>query len=573
MMSDSPGRTLSQILGSLVDGLWAGGVTRAVVCPGSRSTPLAILLDRHPSIELLMHYDERSAAYFALGLAKWSQAPVALLTTSGTAAANLMPAIAEASLAGVPLVILTADRPPELQDLGAPQTLLQRGLFGTQVKWAADLPVPMADPALTAHAALTGRRAALTARRTPPGPVHLNVPLREPLMPDLESVGRSVGSMRRGGHAPTAPVVPVDLSHWARRLELRTKRGVVVAGATNLQAARVAITRLAEGLGWPLLADPLSNLRGGLGVISAYDAVLRHAPDWLKPEYVVRIGAPPTSKALNQFLKGIPTAIIDLEGWWRDPDTSGVELLSVASFGALSADDLPKGGQDHWRTRWRLVDEMASRTLSTALQVLADSQPGFEGLVFGQLPHGLFPVAVAGSSMPVRDLDSFWRGGDTVWVSNRGANGIDGVVSTGLGVARASTAKTLVVLGDLSFYHDMNGLLAGRLHAVDATLLILNNNGGGIFSFLPQHALPADQFERLFGTPHGLDFSAAAAVYGVPFVRTTTWHETREALTAPSSGLSIVEWQTLPREDNVAHHQELWRMVRRSVKEAEGALL
>jgi 2-succinyl-5-enolpyruvyl-6-hydroxy-3-cyclohexene-1-carboxylate synthase len=551
-----------------VAGLVAGGADRAVICPGSRSTPLALGLLRHPRMRVRMHYDERSAAYFALGWARARRRPVVVLATSGTAVANFLAAVVEAHYSHVPLVLLTADRPPELWDAGAAQTIHQVGIFGPHVKWAASLPTPADHDALARHAVLVGRRAAEMARAGPAGPVHLNVPLREPLVPVFRGdAGPAVHPPEVFGGPPPA-AVPAGL---AERLE-DAGPGILVAGASDLADAWPALQALSAALGWPILADPLSNLRTVADpdsrIISRYDLVLRGpARTVLTPAVAVRFGAPPTSKVLNTWLESIPTWVVDPDGGFRDPTLGAAAFWTGGPPAAATAVAVRDG---RWLARWQAAERLADDALRTALGEIGAAAPEFEGLWYPRLqaPWARGLAVMVGNSMPVRDLDSFFgraAGGPRFW-GNRGAMGIDGVLSTGLGLA-AEGQRVLVILGDLSFFHDQNGLLAARLGRLDATVVVVHNDGGGIFSFLPQHALDPGTFETLFGTPHGLDFEGTARTYGLPFRRVTHVDELEAAVRATlgEPGTHLVEWRVLPREDNVRRHDEVAQAVARSV--------
>ena len=546
----------------LVEGLSAGGIKEVVVAPGSRSTPLALALYRHPAVHLYMHYDERAAAYFALGLADAAHRPVALLCTSGTAAANFLAAVVEASLSDIPLVVLTADRPPELRDVGASQTIEQRNLYGSFVRWFYECPLP--DPTLSDHGlyARIGLRAARRAASTRPGPVHLNVPFREPL-----GIGGRPDNVptHRAGESGVAPMAP----HRSRRdlealaLSLAGQRGVVVAGAEDLERGAPAITSLARALAWPLVADPLSNLRRpGVPVLTHYDGWLT-AADWrnLHFDVQVRFGPPPVSKPLNQGLQTVPLVLIDREDHWRDPFFQTARWISVPDYGVLEpvpARIRPSslaGAADAFQA----ADARAAAAMSAAIAGLPEAGSRFEGALFARLAPAVtgYQALLVGNSMPVRDLDTFARDLGPRVFGQRGASGIDGVLSHGFGIS-AALGRTLVVVGDLSFVHDLNGLLAAHLHQLPVTAVVVNNRGGGIFSFLNQHGdLPAEEFETLFGTPHAIDLAQAAGAFGVPYARMT---DVRDVLAAVSeqaavAGPLVVEWQVADREDNLRWHQ------------------
>ncbi|TAK62809.1 MAG: 2-succinyl-5-enolpyruvyl-6-hydroxy-3-cyclohexene-1-carboxylic-acid synthase [Dehalococcoidia bacterium] len=556
--------------GAFVDELACAGVRHVVVCPGSRSTPLTMLLDAHPGIRVWMHLDERSAAYFALGMAKASREPVSVLATSGTATVNFAPAVVEAYYAKVPLIVLTADRPPELRGVGAPQTIDQLRLYGPHAKWSVDMPLPESTDEAARHWRLVAARAAATAIEAPRGPVHVNFPFREPLIPamaDAPSSGRAAAHVTP---APRRPH-PDDVEAIARELrELR--RGIIVCGPGDDPALPDAVASLGRALGYPVLADPLSGVRCGPHdralVVSAYDALLRdpRAVEELRPEAVLRFGAQPTSKPLVTLLRACEDArqiIIDGDGGWTEPFPASTQLVraDAAPFCEALAAAACVDADERWVRAWTSADGAARAAIASHLRDGEElSEPAVIADLAAELPDGA--AVFAGNSMPVRDLDSFFAasGAGVRFMANRGASGIDGVVSSALGAASVAGPLVLVV-GDLSFYHDMNGLLAAKRHAIDGTIVLVNNDGGGIFSFLPQAAHP-ERFEELFGMPHGLDFAAAAAVYGIEFVRARNRRHFREELarSIASPGVQIIEVRT-ERAANVDAHRAIWRAV------------
>ncbi len=550
-------------MGALVEALARSGVRHACLCPGSRSTPIALKLAEHPEIKLWTHLDERSASFFALGLAKASRQPVVLLATSGTAAANFLPAVVEAFYSRVPLVVLTADRPHELRDRGAPQTIDQLHLYGKHAKWFFDLPEPSVE--LTSLGRDVAARGVATALDAPAGPVHLNVPLREPLVPEpairLEPSAIAVTSAPR---APTAEVLDRLTS------QLEDRHGLIVCGPQEDPAFPEAVAALAQHLQFPILADPLSGVRCGPHdrslVLDAYDALLRVETD-LEPEVVLRFGAAPTSKPLQQFLQHHASALhvlVDGGAGWRDPLGVSTEIHHVdATLLCRGLDSsIPATASREWSATWRRLDHLARAALC---EYVASLHEPFEGAVFRELGSALPENATlfAGNSMPVRDMDTFLPSSPKSWriLSNRGANGIDGVVSSALGCSVASRGPTVLVIGDISFYHDLNGLLAARQHRLDLLVILVNNDGGGIFSFLPQADLP-EHFELLFGTPHGLDFEPFVRGYGGTFSRVDDPGGFQRALTdgLAGTGLRVIEVPT-ERQRNVVLHRQAWRAV------------
>ena len=548
------------------------GLQDVVISPGSRSTPLALAFAAYPQIRRRVLLDERSAAFFALGLAKRSGRPVALMCTSGSAAANFHPAVVEARYGHVPLVVLTADRPRELRDIGAAQTIDQVGLYGSDAKWFADLPIGEA-PAEIGYAEMAAERAMVIAQSAPAGPVHINVPLREPLLPQAPLGSRRVEARRALAVAERRP--PRGLLEEAAKL-LSAERAAIVAGPLPPQRPLPDLPALAARLGLPLLADPLSGLRfGGRGALSSYDLYLR-AKDIrtrLQPDVVLRVGGLPTSKALAGLVSSAGRQVLlSGEEAFRDPLlVPGVVLpgdahLVLQDLLAL----LPERPQTTYSRVFQAADDAARGAAEAWLSRLAEP---FDGAAIRTLRSLLGPedLLFVGSSMPVRDLDSFAGGGAGPRVlSNRGANGIDGVVSSALGAACAHTGgRAALAIGDLSFYHDQNGLLAARRCGVSLTVLLLHNDGGGIFSFLPQSG--REDFEEFFGTPHGLDFAPVVQMYGGSYVRPRGFAELRSALedALGAHGLHVVELRT-ERARNVALHEEAFSLAQEAARAALG---
>ncbi len=568
---------------ALIDELARSGLRHACLCPGSRSAPLAYALAAERRITTWVHVDERSAAFFALGLARSTGLPALLVCTSGTAAANFLPAIVEARYARVPLLVLTADRPPELRDNGAPQAIDQIHLYGHNVKWFVETPLPEAHEATLRYTRTLACRAMAEAQGAPAGPVHLNLPFREPLVPPRgPEIAAPYG---RPDGKPYARVLPSDaitadasdLDALAREL-LVTSRGLIVCGPESFPAPAADVVDLARALEYPILADPLSGLRCGPHhadgfVLDAYDAYLRdpRALDY-RPDVVLQLGAAPTSKALQTFLRDVDRhVLVDAQGGWREPGSRAGLVLRAhpAQLAASVARLRTQEADGPWIEGWRRLDRSARGAMEAFLETLDEP---FEGRIFAELARLLPDGAAlfAGNSMPVRDLDTFFPGSSKRirFLCNRGANGIDGVVSTALGAAAAAGGPLVQVVGDLSFYHDLNGLLAARRYPIDATIILVNNDGGGIFSFLPQASLP-EHFEALFGTPTGLDYRPAIEMYGCGYRRVESWPEFRrgvsESLASP--GVQVVEMRT-ERARNVELHRGVWQAVRSALWDA-----
>lgn len=554
---------------TLVDEWVRNGVAEAVVAPGSRSTPLAVALAADGRLRLHVILDERSAAFFALGLGLASGRPAVLLTTSGTAAAELHAAVVEAHQAGVPLIACTADRPPDLHHVGAPQTVEQEHLFAGAVRWAHAPGVAEETTAGTWRSLAARAVLEATANRAGPGPVHLNLAFREPLAgtPDRTVAGR------RGGapwhvQAPALALPPADVV-----AALTGARGVIVAGAGAGDPDEVH--RLAEALGWPVLADPRSGCRQPRpATVAAADALMRseHFVAGTRPEVVVRLGAPWASRVVGEWVAGldVPQYLVDPHGAWLDPGRSATTVVAADPnlFAAAVAGAGPTPAPPGWAARWAAAEAAAQQALTDTLAGRGLTEPGVARAVVGALPAGA--TLFVSSSMPVRDVEWYGAPRPSLRVlSNRGANGIDGVVSSALGAAVAAAGHTVALVGDLAFLHDTNALLIppGTGTGVDATVVVVDNDGGGIFSFLPQAStLSEARFERLLGTPHGLDLSAVARAHGVRADAVTTVDEVAAAVALRPDGLRVVVARTPDRASNVALHDELHRAVAAAVE-------
>lgn len=568
---------------ALMEELVRGGVRHAVVCPGSRSTPLALACAERPELTTWSVIDERSAAFFALGLAKESGAPVAVVATSGTAGAHFYPAAIEAAMSYVPLLLLTADRPPELQGWGAPQTMPQQHLFGGFARWFVDLGLPEASPAALLHLRATAARAVATARRAPRGPVQLNAPFREPLAPTPDGVPLDklppLATSGRAGEpftriAPPAPEPdPAALAALRDRMAA-TERGVIVCGPRDPQdGLQAAVLRLGEIYGYPVLAEATSQVRyGASGPIALYDALLRHAPFARahRPELVVRLGGGLTPKGPQAWLDGSGAYTVQLsdQGGLFDPQHAAsmvIEGDAVKACARLAEGRAPRS------TAWAQSFAEAERRARAALEEAfarseALTEPRIAREVVTSLPAGanLF----VSSSMPIRAVDAFAPAGNALRVlANRGVNGIDGIVSSALGVAAGSGRPTALLVGDLAFLHDLGGLLTARRHKVPLTIVVVQNDGGGIFSFLPI-AKATEHFESLFGTPHGLpDLMPAAALFGARYAAPRTVSELRESLRAGlEGGLHLVEVR-VDRQSNPEEHRGLFARIAEAIGE------
>lgn len=572
---------LSYYLGAFVDELTRLGVCETVISPGSRSTPLAMLMAEHESMKTYVHVDERSAAYFALGIAKAKRRPVAILCTSGTAAANYWPAVSEAFHSRVPLLILTADRPHELRDVGAPQAMNQLNLFGSFAKEFIEMALPEASERMYQYVRTTTARAIAVMNGAPSGPVHMNFPLREPLIPNF-----SLPNLWEGGKAGRANqytsvtfgnsvLPPFHAGSLSKRLASMEK-GLIVCGEMNDPSFAEEVAAFAAAYQYPILADPLSNVRSGKhekeNVLECYDAFLRNEEiQNLQPDIIIRFGAMPVSKALTQYIQSRTSAVhlVIEKGGWRDPALIASEMIyadEVSVCRQLTAFASANQRETAWLRMWRELNALAREHLSYAG---LDEEP-FEGRVMMELADVLPDQSAlfVGNSMPIRDVDTFFLTRDKKIniLANRGVNGIDGTVSTALG-ASTHYEPLVLVLGDLSFYHDLNGLLAAKLHNLNATIVVINNDGGGIFSFLPQYA-EKKHFEALFGTPLGLDYEHVVNMYHGVFSRPKTWEQFRSAVAngISSNGLHVIEIRT-NRESNLQMHRALWATISTSVTE------
>jgi 2-succinyl-5-enolpyruvyl-6-hydroxy-3-cyclohexene-1-carboxylate synthase len=510
-------------LQAFVDELARCGLRRAVTSPGSRNAPLILTLADHARIEAVSVIDERAAGFVALGMAKASGRPVAVTTTSGTAAANLHPAVVEAFEARVPLIVLTADRPPELRGVGAGQAIDQLRLYGTAAKWFVEVGTHEPGRDTAVHYRALACRVYWTAAGGRPGPVHLNFPLREPLAPRPEDLpaddwagredGRPWTELREHASAPHAD----DVHALAGRIAT-APRGVIVCGPTPEDVAEPAV-RLAAQSGWPLLAEPTSGVRCGehdlSHVIAHYDVLLRidRFAQAHRPELVLRLGDTPTSKPLREWLTAAPQVVLDPHGAWHEPTRRAELILHAAAAPTLDAVaatlEMRSADRDPgWLGSWREADALVP-------QALAEAPDPFEPKVIAALERQLPDDALiwVSSSMPIRDLEAYFpRSSKRLrFLANRGASGIDGVVSSALGAALASGRPTWLITGDLALLHDVGGLLAARRAGVDLQIVCLNNGGGAIFDFLPV-AGHADRavYEEHIATPAGLDLSELA---------------------------------------------------------------
>jgi 2-succinyl-5-enolpyruvyl-6-hydroxy-3-cyclohexene-1-carboxylate synthase len=542
----------------LVDELVRCGLTDVVLAPGSRSAPLALAVHEQSRVRLHVRIDERSAAFLALGMAKRSGRPVAVVCTSGTAAANFHPAVVEAHESGVPLLVLTADRPPELRETGANQTIDQVKLYGSAVRWSCEVGVPEERPGMVAYWRSLVSRAWHVALDPDPGPVHLNLAFREPLIPDGdESWCEPLDGDATGAWTKVRAATPGSVLHVPP-----TRRGVLVVGDGAVNVKRyVAAASMA---GWPVLAEPNGNARYGDHALSAHHFLLG-VPEFVeryRPEVVVTLGKPGLSRPLLSFLRRAEEHVVVTPSLarWPDPVRSATQVAQEAEIPVVS-------GDDGWLKGWRTADLVARNAVDSVLDESAEvSEPRLARDLVSAMPGGSLLLAAA--SMPIRDLDQTMhpRRGIRI-LANRGASGIDGLVSTAVGAALAHGNRAYALLGDLAFLHDQNGLVIGpRDQRPDLVLVVVNNAGGGIFSLLPQAAF-VEPFERVFGTPHEVDIASVAAAHGVPYARLESMTGLSKVLAG--EGLRIVEART-ERAANAALHARMRDAAHEAVRASLG---
>jgi 2-succinyl-5-enolpyruvyl-6-hydroxy-3-cyclohexene-1-carboxylate synthase len=581
-------RDAYMLLRAFVDELARCGLQAACTSPGSRCAPLTLTLARESRVRCFSHVDERCAGFFALGLAKASGRPVAVACTSGTATAELMPAVVEAHEARVPLLVMTADRPPELRETGAGQTIDQLKLFGGAAKWFFEVGMHDAGEEQLRWVRTLACRAYWTTLDGRPGAVHLNFPLREPLVSDdplpADEQGRLDGrplltrSIARLAGPDDVQALAVPVAH--------SRRGVVVAGRHERDAPLgEAAAAFCTAAGWPLLADPLSGARRGGAAVAHYDALLRERSfaAGVRPDLVLRVGDLPTSKPLRTWLaamRDVPQAALDPEGVWQDPDAALCRSFALEPAAALLhlAAQAPPASDPDWLARWRSADELAAEAILGVLDDHGLSEPAIAAELGTLLPQQV--TLFVASSMPVREIETFWpvRSDPPRVLCNRGANGIDGTVSSAFGAAAHGPDPVVLLVGDVALAHDIGGLLAARRLELKLTIVLVNNGGGGIFDFLEVaragdgrrgagRADEEDIYTRHVATPTGLDFGEAATLYGLGHERAKTIPAFREALqralAAPRS--CIVEVKT-DREANVELHRRIWDAVSRSLR-------
>lgn len=537
---------------TFVSELYAYGIREIVISPGSRSTPMAIAIEAHPKMKSWIHPDERSAAFFAMGLMKGSERPVAILCTSGSAAANYTPAISESSLSHLPLVVLTSDRPHELRGIGAPQAIDQTNMFANYTQYQFDFPIADSNgdqDFMTNTVKFQLQKASQYLYGPHRGPIHLNLPFREPLTPDLEKVEWLTSDTKIMPHyQKTTSLNEINVI-------VKKRKGLIIVGDMQHQDVDQILT-FATIHDMPILADPLSQLRREHhpNVITTYDLLFRAGLE-VDVDFIIRVGKPVISKKINQWLKDTKAFQILVQNNDR-PDAFPItphvsyEMSANDFFRQLSETTTVERKQ--WLEKWQSLEKHAKVEIKDYVRTATD-EAAYVANVLDKLTTD--DALFVSNSMPIRDVDNLFIDCEAAVFSNRGANGIDGVTSTALGMAVYK--KVTLLIGDLAFYHDMNGLLMSKLNDINLNIVLLNNDGGGIFSYLPQKDTADAYFERLFGTPTGLDFEHTALLYDFTFKR----FESIEAFKyteLSKFGAHIYEIMTY-REDNLQQHLKLYK--------------
>lgn len=551
----------------MVASLVQNGVEQVVVSPGSRSTPLAYAFAHTKKLQLFRQIDERSAGFFALGLAKSTAKPVVLLCTSGTAAANYYPAIVEAKYARVPLIVLTADRPHELREVGAPQAINQIGLYGEHVKWSAEFPIPdNAGPTLPFIERHTARAVGI-ATAAPMGPVHINVPFREPLLVDFTDLPSA--SFQQSCISELAPS-----KHGIELLEEvieKTDRGLLVIGELPLGTDLSYVWTFIRKCQWPVVLESLSNMRSSIPadclsyIVTTYDAILKNTSfkKEAAPQTVIRLGAQPVSKFLSIFItESLPEnyVVIDEDPMFRDSTSMSTHFIHAKVGEWVSSIKVDNAGDAAYLTLWKRANDIALEAIK-AYGANEQDEGALVSKLLDSLPNE--SDVFVSSSMPIRDIDTFLRPTekDIGIFANRGTNGIDGVISTALGFSKGrENRQTYLLIGDLAFLHDANAFIATRYQPCDLTVIVMNNDGGGIFSYLPQSSVE-EHYEDLFGTPTALTFESVAAMYSMDYVKTSTIEEFELAInTQKQKPIQLIEAFT-NRAQNVTAHRNLWQTI------------
>ena len=532
-------RIMTHYLKAFIQGLKASGIREVVISPGSRSTPLALLIHRDEEMTTYIDVDERSAGFFALGLSQAHSRPVALVCTSGSAASNYYPAICEAEASHIPLVVLTTDRPAELREVGAPQTMNQQELYRGHVKHFTELALPEDTPDMRQYSYFHAMKNGYLATQKPAGPVHINIPVREPLLPDLESDFEFTHTTTMLEHHST-----LDSTALSTVLtKLTNKKGVIVLGEQHSRQDAQLYLELAKTLNWPIIGDPLTNLTSTGGEIvhlmRQADSFLPYSDETLQPEIVLRIGKLPLSKNVGIWLKRVSkenceTILVDEHGQWHDTLHNSQLVLPISAKWLAEAiiNEKPTQTSNGWIEVWTHYQAVSEELIKTTPLLTELSETAASFTLFNTLDER--STLFLANSNAIRFADRFALKNTNGYQSygNRGVNGIDGIISTALGVTAANPEKAnFLLVGDLTLFHDMNGLQMAKAYNLPLTIILLNNNGGGIFSFLSQRQLKPTDFEPLFGTPLNLDFETVATLYGAEYVKPTNLNEFQEEVT------------------------------------------
>jgi 2-succinyl-5-enolpyruvyl-6-hydroxy-3-cyclohexene-1-carboxylate synthase len=543
---------MKDYIAAAVDELYELGIREVVISPGSRSTSLSMLFCEH-HFQVYLNIDERCAGFFALGIAKEKQRPVVLVCTSGSAPSHYFPAVTEAYHSRIPLLLLIADRPPELRNVGAPQTIPQERMFGVFIKYYEELAISEYNSCQYSRNVM--RKAYMQCAEGKRGPVQINVPLREPLVPVL-----GTESFQMGRNRESFSYIEGEREAFFDASLLEDKKGIIICGPDADADYHKEVLCTAKQLNTPILADPLSNMRNynSSYIIESYDAFLKsdEIKQELKPEYMIMLGQIPVSKRLQQFIEASHDVFIiqiDKQAEYRNP------ALNTSLYLQTSPKNLFKNmsitnADDTYLNEWRRLQDIMRKQLKRAYS----EEKFFEGKVV-QILQEILPKQsrlMVANSMSIRDVDYFFEAKkqQIKVLCNRGTNGIDGTISTALGVSTAGYPVTLLT-GDLAFFHDMNGLLIGKTHSLKLIILLLNNNGGGIFQYLPQRG--EKYFEYLFCTPHGINFEGIKTLYGINYYKAKDYEELKELYGAclHFNGISVIEINTEMELSKKLHDQ------------------
>ncbi|WP_086445385.1 2-succinyl-5-enolpyruvyl-6-hydroxy-3-cyclohexene-1-carboxylic-acid synthase [Candidatus Enterococcus lemimoniae] len=568
---------MTNYLQTFVEGMISSGVEQAVISPGSRSTPLALLLHRQGQIETFTEVDERSAAFFALGLSKASSKPVVLLCTSGTAAANYYPAICEAYASHIPLIVLTTDRPHELRQVGAPQAMDQFHLFQGHVKEFIEMAIPEGTKIMLDYAYWQGMRATDTACQIPKGPIHLNFPLREPLLPNLDRslIAEKTTTILAGKKQLSKEQIINCVDAW------QGKQGILVVGGNHTSEEAEVFIQLAETLNWPIISDPLANItacgKNSPLIMRCADLFIQEVEMIQYPEVVVRFGMLPISKNTMFWLQSLEDKttmyFVDETGEWQDQlkQTQVAIQAEEQTFIQAIINKVETKTVDSWSNQWMTWQEITEQQLNELSEMKTLNETSASLLVHKKMAdNGQLFVS---NSNAIRFLDRFSTAESNHYqlFGNRGINGIDGIVSTALGMCAINPERQNVLLiGDLAMYHDMNGLLLAKRYNLPLTIILLNNNGGGIFSFLSQRQLAVEDFEPIFGTPIDLDFSLVAQLYDANYVKAESLEQLAVLLekTQKQPAFQIIE-VVGERQENVQLYEKVMMRLKEKLREKE----